>query len=307
MRPHLLKIPLRSEHSFNVRYDRVSHFYDKWHYHEEVELVYIIKGSGTQFVGDSIRYFNDGDLMLLGANLPHLWKSDEKFLLKSAIEKVEAIVLHFRPDCFGSGFFEVPENRDLHRLLQRGGRGIRVSGRSRSKAARIMHQLLQARGSERIILLIQLLQTIASGRQNEFLCNPQVTPDFSASEADRLNTIYQYILENFAGDINLKKVADRAHMTPQSFCRYFKSRTKKTFSDFLTEVRIGHACKLLAETDLQVAEICYESGFNNFSNFNRHFKALRKLAPLQYRKQHQEEEKEAASKNEQPPVKYRTI
>jgi hypothetical protein len=131
MNPHLLKIPLNPDHSFNVRYDAVPHFYDKWHYHEEVELVHIIKGSGQQFIGDDIHHFKPDDMILLGANLPHLWHSDKKFLQKNAKEKVEAIVIHFMPDCFGASFFNLPENKELAKLLIKAQQGIRITGNTR--------------------------------------------------------------------------------------------------------------------------------------------------------------------------------
>jgi AraC-like DNA-binding protein len=282
MNPHLLKIPLNPDHSFNVRYDAVPHFYDKWHYHEEVELVHIIKGSGQQFIGDDIHHFKPDDMILLGANLPHLWHSDKKFLQKNAKEKVEAIVIHFMPDCFGASFFNLPENKELAKLLIKAQQGIRITGNTRKIVSVLMQQLLIASNSDRIILLLTILQTIARCRQIKTVCSKGLHYAFNPSETDRLNTIYQYILTNFSKEITLEEIAQLANISPHSFCRYFKSRIKKTFSRFLLEVRIGHAGKLLAETNKTVAE----SGFNNFSNFNRHFKAITQKTPLEYRKQY---------------------
>ncbi len=284
MNPHLLKIPLHPEHSFNVRYDVVPQFYNKWHYHQEVELVHIIKGSGKQFIGDDIHHFKPDDMILLGANLPHLWHSDKKYLLKNATQKVEAIVIHFMPDCFGTTFFSLPENMEIARLLAKAQRGIRINGGTRKIVRELMQKLLIATYSDRIILLLTILQTIARSGQTKTACSKGLQYSLSPSETDRLNTIYQYILDNFSKEIPLKEIAKVANISPHSFCRYFKSRIKKTYSKFLLEVRIGHAGKLLAETNKTVATICYESGFNNFSNFNRHFKAITKKTPLEYRK-----------------------
>jgi AraC-like DNA-binding protein len=285
--PHLLKIPLHPQHSFNVRYDIVPQFYDKWHYHQEVELVHILKGSGKQFIGDDIHYFKPDDMILLGANLPHLWHSDQKYLQKNATQKVEAIVIHFMPDCFGAGFFNLPENMEIGRLLARAQQGIRIKSSTRKIVSELMHQLLTAIKSDRIILLMKILQTIAISRNTKTACSKGLQYAFSPSETDRLNTIYQYILDNFSKEIPLEEIAKVANISPHSFCRYFKSRIKKTFSRFLLEVRVGHAGKLLAETNKTVATICYESGFNNFSNFNRHFKAITKKTPLEYRKHYE--------------------
>lgn len=287
MNPHLLKIPLQPDHSFNVRYDIVPQFYDKWHYHQELELVHIIKGSGKQFIGDDIHHFKPDDLILLGANLPHLWHSDQKYLQKNAPEKVEAIVIHFMPDCFGKSFFSLPENKEIDKLLTKAQQGIRIMNSTRKTITGLMQQLLIAVNSDRIILLLQILQTIARSRHTKTACSKGLQYTFSPSETDRLNTIYQYILDNFSREITLPEIAKVANISPHSFCRYFKSRIKKTFSKFLLEIRIGHACKLLAETNKTVATICYESGFNNFSNFNRHFKSITKKTPLEYRRHYE--------------------
>jgi AraC-like DNA-binding protein len=288
MKPHLLKIPKEEQHSFSVRYDVVSHFYNKWHYHPELELVYIIEASGRQFIGDSIHHFKNDDLILVGSNLPHLWRCDEKFLEKGSKLKVEAIIVHFLPDCFGRDFFKLPENKSLLQLFQRARMGVRIKNQSRDIVAGLMRRLVQSKNSERIILLLQILETISQSGQTKTICSEELSFQYSKTEAERLNTIYQYILNNFSRQLTLEQIAKVAHLTPNGFCRYFKSRIKKTFSKFLLEVRIGHACKLLAESEKSVADICYESGFNNFSNFNRHFKIIAGRTPLNHRKYYQE-------------------
>src|SRR5215217_7835087 len=157
MKPHLLKIPLQQDQSFNIRYDIVPHFYDQWHFHPEVELVYIVKGSGRQFIGNHVHYYKPGDMLLLGSNLPHLWKSDEQIVNQRHKAKVEAIVLHFMPDCLGDHFFELPENKGIYKLLHRAMQAISVTGKTNQKAATMLHELLNAKGSARITLLLQTL------------------------------------------------------------------------------------------------------------------------------------------------------
>jgi len=288
MKPHLLKIPRETGQSFSIRYDVVSHFYNKWHYHPELELVLIIEASGRQFIGDSIHHFKNNDLILLGANLPHLWRCDEKFLVRNSKLKVEAIIVHFTPDCFGPEFFNLPENRGIVRLFQRAQMGVRIKDESGKEVAGLMRRLVDAQNSERIILLLQILDLIARSSDTKTICSEGLTFQYSPAEAERLNTIYQYILAHFTRPLSLEQVARIAHLSPNGFCRYFKSRIKKTFSRFLIEMRIGHACKLLAETDKPVAEICFECGFSNFSNFNRHFKDVAQRTPLSHRKYYQE-------------------
>ncbi|HEY8734083.1 MAG TPA: AraC family transcriptional regulator, partial [Puia sp.] len=222
MKPHLLKIPKADEHSFSVRYDIVSFFYNQWHYHPEMELVYIIEATGRQFIGDSIHHFKNNDLILLGSNLPHLWRCDEKFLVKNSKLKVEAIIIHFLPDCFGSAFFSLPENKPLFRLFQKAQMGVRVKNQSAVIVSGLMRQLVTATDSERIILLLQILHTIAHSKQTKTVCSDGLTFQYSTAEAERLNTIYQYILNNFASEISLEQIAKVAHLTPNGFCRYFK-------------------------------------------------------------------------------------
>lgn len=284
MKPHLLKIPLNPEHSFNVRYDIVSHFYKMWHFHHEVELVYIVKGSGLQFTGDHIQPFKPGDLIMFGSQLPHLWRSDEIYLQPDASEKLEAIVMHFSPDCFGDGFFSLAENKQVLKLLENAKKGIRINGKSKEKVAEWMHELLSCEGIKRIILLLQILEQLSLSQDLEIV-NQQNNIEFnSATEMDRLNNVYQYLLDNYTREIELKEIAEVANITPHAFCRYFKARTRKTFSGFLIELRINHAAKLLVETNKSVSDICFESGFNNFSHFNKSFKGIIGRTPLQHRK-----------------------
>jgi AraC-like DNA-binding protein len=288
MKHHLLKIHLQAEHSFDVQHDITPQFYNQWHYHPEIELVHIIQGSGRQFIGDNIHHFKANDMFLLGANLPHLWKTDDKYLRRNSAMKMDSIVIHFTPECFGADFFRLPENKDLGRLFERAQQGIRIKNDTRIAVASLMRQLVAAKKSHRIILLLQILQTVADSRQTKLVCSKGLEFHYNPTEANRMNDIYQHIMKNFSKEITLEQIAKVAHISPNSFCRYFKSRIKKTFSRFLLEVRIGHACKLLAETNRSVADICYNCGFNNFSNFNRHFKSITLRTPMAHRQYYQD-------------------
>jgi AraC-like DNA-binding protein len=289
MKPHLLKIHLTPEHSFCVRYDVVPYFYNKWHFHPEFELVHILKGSGQQFIGDNVHIFKTGDMILLGSNLPHLWRSDEKFFASENSElNVEAIVIHFLPDCFGKDFFSLPENQAIASLLVRSQQGVRIKDETRLGVNELSRELLVAKGTERIVLLLRMLNMIANSKQTKTVCNKGLIFKNDPHESERFNTIYQYILNNYSKTITLQEIAGIAHMSPHSFCRYFKSRIKKTFSRTLMEVRIGNACKLLAETHRSISDICYTCGYNNLSNFNRHFKTITGKTPVEHRKYYQE-------------------
>ena len=293
MKPQLLKISSDPAFSFQVRRDRVPHFYDKWHYHPEVELVYIVKGSGTQFIGNDIDRFEPGDMIMVGANLPHLWRCDQQYYEGKEARVAESSVLHFAPQALGDTFWQMPENREFANLLERAKLGISIEGVARKTILKYMKQLETSSEHGRTILLLQILEAATNLEETKTILSPSShSTDFqNKSESERMNRIYQYIFGNFQQKISLDDIAGVAHISPHSFCRFFKSKTKKSFSTFLTEVRIHHACKLLAETDHPVSDICYESGFNNFSNFNRHFKLLKNQSPLQYRQQYQQPKK----------------
>lgn len=285
-----LKINLQPEHSFSARHDVVPYFFSKLHYHPEIELVYIIKGTGKQFIGDSIHYFKSGDMILVGENMPHLWRSDEKFFSKKAAAACEAYVIHFTQDCFGKDFFNLPENKILLTLFKKAKQGLRISGNTKTAIMHLMQQLLAATATKRILLLIEIMDLIANSKHTKTICRQNAYLNFSASDSERINAICQYIMQHYNHKLSLKEIAEVAHLSPNAFCRYFKSRIKKSFSNFLIEIRIGHACKLLAETETSVAEICFECGYNSFSNFNKHFKAITKKTPLQYRSFYQKVE-----------------
>lgn len=293
MKPQLLKISSNPAFSFQVRHDKVPYFYDKWHYHPEVELVYITKGSGTQFIGNDIGRFSKGDMILVGANLPHLWRCDEQYYQGQSHLMAESEVLHFSPQAFGEPFWQMPENLQLQQLLQKSRQGILIKGNTKTTILEFMQQMKEAEGHLRIILLLQILSAACNQQDTLTILSSVISMEkFQDSrESDRMNNIYQFIFNNFQQRISLQDIAKVAHISPHSFCRFFKSKTQKSFSTFLTEVRVHHACKLLAETDHPVSDICYESGFNNFSNFNRHFKLLTKKSPLQHRQQFQHIEK----------------
>lgn len=280
MNPHLLAIPLNSQESFSVKLEIGWNFYKQWHYHREIEIIYIIKGSGTRFIGDRIDNFEEDELLLIGSNLPHMIRTQGD--LSEENPDTEAIVVHFLPDILSS-FLNLPESAAIVNLLELAGYGLKINGETLLTAKRILYSLRYARNTEKVILLIQLLHLMASSNERAVLSQFIFKNTFNKSDDDRLNRIYNYTMNNFLRQITLKEIADIVHMSPNSFCRYFKSRTKKRYSSFLLEIRVSHACKLLTESTYSMAVIAYESGFMNVSNFNRHFKLIIGKTPFLYR------------------------
>lgn len=285
MRPQLLKVSKGPDKSFSVRRDLVPHVNNRWHYHTEVELIHFKKGEGTQFIGDSIKRFKAGDVVLVGANLPHYWRFDDVYFDENSQEPADIRVSHFNENFWGPQFLDLPENANIRGVLDKARRGLQVTGKSRQVVADLLEALIDAEGCQRIILLVNALSAIANCKGLVTLSSIGFKPDLVDNESDRINAIYEYSIKNFKRKIQLEEIAEVANISPNSFCRYFKSRTRKTYSQFLIELRVGHACKLLIENNQCIKRLCYESGFNNFTSFHKYFKMITGKSPLTYQKE----------------------
>lgn len=282
MKPELLKVLANPNESFSIRNDEVPHFYNRWHFHPEIELVHIKNGSGIQFTGDNIARFQNDDVLLIGSNLPHYWKCDDIYFEKNPALKAVATVAHFKPDFWGRDFLELPENRKIKDLLQKAKKGITIKGNTKKAIIKILGELQKVEGSLRIALLLQALYTIAASRNYKTISATIFEESAADKESERLNIIYQYTLEHFRENIPLQKIASIAHISPNSFCRYFKAHTRKNYNLFLQELRVGHASKLLIENKENITQVCYKSGFNNVTNFYKAFKKITGKTPLEY-------------------------
>lgn len=285
MRPQLLKVSKDPQCSFSVRHDIVPYINNRWHLHSELELIHFKKGEGTQFIGDNIKRFKSGDVVLVGANLPHYWRFDDIFFEEEAKNMTDIRVVHFSENFLGEEFLQLPENNNIRAVFDKAKRGLQIQGKERQKIAEILEQLLFVEGTQRIILMIEALAIISSGKQFSILSSIGFKPDNLVQESDRINAIYEYSLKNFKRKIQLEEIAEVANISPNSFCRYFKSKTRKTYSQFLIELRVGHACKLLIENNQCLKRLCYESGFNNFTSFHKYFKTITGKSPLIYQKE----------------------
>jgi AraC-like DNA-binding protein len=286
MKPKLLDRSASLNRSFSLSLQISSHFLKVWHYHPEVELVLIKKSTGARFVGDSISRFGPGDLVLIGSHLPHMWQNDSIYFDNEIEDSAETIACHFKEDFMGNSFENVHELKPIKVLLEKAKRGIVFMGNSRCAGQEMLESMLRCNDFDRLVKLTQLLNILANEPQIEQISSPGFVATFRQQESRRLDNIYEYIHNRFKEDITLEKVAELASMNTSSFCRYFKKTTGKTFSTYLNTVRIGYACKLLIENQYTISEICYESGFNNISNFNRQFKNITRYSPSIYSKLH---------------------
>lgn len=283
MRPKLLKIAKGPNQSFSVRHDLKPFMENKLHYHPELELIYFKKGRGTQFIGDNISDFKSGDLVLVGAHLPHYWRFDTGYIEGGEGNYADVKVAHFTESLFGEYFLNLPENRLLKQVLQQAARGMRLRGNTSGQIATMLNEMLDTEGTDRIILLMQALLEIARSGQMELLSSEGYLQQYELRE-ERLRDVYAYTYSNYKKKIQLEEIAGVARISPTSFCRYFKSLTQKTYSQFLSEVRVGKACQLLINHSMDIKQVCYESGFNNFASFHKSFKLITGKSPLTYQK-----------------------
>ena len=289
MKPQLLPVTTIPNRSFSIRKDSIPNINNRWHCHKEVELIHFHRGSGTQFVGDSIRRFTAGDVVLVGTNLPHYWyydRHENETGEPPCPPQPYSTVVHFTEDFWGAPFLALPENKPVKDVLDRARRGLALTGTVGEEVARHMEKLYRASESYKIISLIECLLIASEADEASNLTSLGFQYVASDAETERLNTIYTYTMSHFHEKIRLHEVASLAGLAPNSFCRYFKSRTGKSYSQFLLEIRVGHACKLLIKDTMTIKQICFESGFNNFTCFYKKFKLITGKSPLLYVREH---------------------
>ena len=285
MKPHFLDRTDLQNKSVSVHHNKYPYFLKVWHYHEQLELVLILKSKGTRFVGDSIEKFNEGEIILLGKNLPHMWLNDKEYFEKGSELTAEAIAVHFKEDFLGPHFFSLPEMKHIRSLFEKAGRGIKFQAKNEEISAEIK-KLLAANDVEKIVKILQVLDLLAREETGTQLSTSGFVNSFQDTKNKKLANVYSYIFNNFKNQITLEEMGDIAHMNPSAFSRYFKKMSRKTFSRYLNEIRVGYSCKLLLEEKYSITDICYAAGFNNVSNFNRQFKIITDYSPTEYLKNH---------------------
>lgn len=284
MKLHLLNRTSTENNSFTVTYNSFPHFLKVWHYHPELELVLILKSTGTLFIGDGIVNFKEGDLVLIGENIPHMWLNDEKYFEEKSELKSEAIAIHFNKDFLGKTFFDLPEVRQIDQLIEQSNLGIKFY----EVDSGLIDEILLLNSIDPFNRITKLL-TILDGLSKlkfEKLVSSGFVKTFNKTENKTLDTAYEFIFKNFNQPITSKDVAKIVKMNSSAFSRFFKRMHRKTFTGYLNELRIGYACKLLIEQRQNITSICYDCGYNNISNFNRQFRKLKGMSPSEYIKIH---------------------
>lgn len=281
-KPALEKVSNEIGSSFSVKHYNEPSPNEKppfWHFHPEIEMVYVKGGSGKRHIGNHLSYYQNGDLVLIGSMLPHTGFTDR--LTGNESETI----IQFNQDCFGKDFFELDEMQEIKQLLQRAKAGIAFYGQAKEEIGARMEKLVYLDKFAKVIELLCLLQDMAWTEEYAILNADGYAFEVESSDNDRINIIYDFVQANFHRAIPLDEMAQITNMTVPSFCRYFKRISGKKFTRFVNEFRIVHACKLLTEQQLSISNISFESGFNNISHFNRLFRDLTTKSPSEYRKQ----------------------
>lgn len=248
-----------------------------WHYHPELELVYIENGSGKIHVGQHLSYFKNGTLVLIGPNLPHLG-----FVERMSANEIE-IVAQFKIDFLGSDFFNSEELQSINKMLVLSSSGLKFNNHVHQQVGESLKELLEMNNFNKLIYFLKLLQRLSKSSDYEILNVGEPIMVSNPQDNDRLDIIFKYVRNNFNLEIKLDKIASLVNMSPQGFCRYFKKTTRKTFLEYVNEYKVVHATKLMAESNLSLTEIADDSGFNNKSHFINIFKRVTQQTPSAYR------------------------
>ena len=285
MKPLYQDLPFPIDSHIHYYIEDLPHFIVPWHYHPAIEIMYITRGIGTRFVGDCIEQYEEGDVCMIGPNLPHEWRNDDAYFDKESGLRATCICLFFKREIFDPNFIRLPEMNNIRDLIERSRRGLKFTGKSKLEITRFIRSSVNDVGVRKVTNLLTLLELMATSTEYELLASVGFTHSVNSEDFERFNKVYKFLVKNFATSIRLEEVSTLVGLTPTAFCRYFKERTKKTFVEYLNEMRIGYSKKLLLENKMKISTISGEVGFPNLSNFISQFKKVTGMSPSQFQKQ----------------------
>ena len=285
MKAAIHKSAIPESQIFMIKYLEDQYFDPVWHSHSEYQLFVPLEGTGTRFIGDSIKSFVPNELILTGSNLPHLWRSDEAYFEKNSSLKIRGVVIYLQESLLGDHLMGKEELVQLKKLFKRSSRGLEFYGDVKEKVILLMKELVQLTGLDAFIQLLKILNLLSSTKEYHYISHNEYVEPVKENETDRMSSVYEYILKNYRKKIHLNELADMLCMTPTSFSRYFAAANNKGFAKFISELRVKHACKLLTETNMSIATISERSGFKTLSNFNKQFKDEMKKKPSDYKRE----------------------
>jgi AraC-like DNA-binding protein len=256
-------------------------FSTEFHFHKECQLTYIVKSEGRRMIGDSLDIFTSDEITFIGSDLPHVWHNDNQDL--NINHAASSMALYFDPDKLINALSLFFNTSKLEQFFAISQRGLIFHGKLKNELKNILQKMISIEGIPKTILLLELFQKLLNSQEYSFLSSPGYTNTYIAKDNEKIDKIFRHVFDNFSKEINLEEVSKIANMTKHAFCRYFKTRTQKTFIQFVNEVRISQACKLINEDKNQIGNIAYDCGFNSLSNFNKIFKTTKGITPSEYK------------------------
>lgn len=286
------KVRLLQEPHKSFIYYKENNPFTPWHHHPEYELCLITKGRGKRMVGDNIDRFEDNDLVFIGSFTPHEVLCDPEYYNHPDGFQGEGIVIQFIYDFVGEQFFKIPENTFLNKFILGSTRGYSFYGEARKKIISLMIGMQEMNDNERFFALLSIFKIFSTTREFNILSSMAFSEPFWQDESGPMQKALKYILQNFQKEITVKDLLKLTNMSNTSFYASFKKTYRMSFKDYLLNIRIGYACKLLTDASQNISGIGYVSGFGNISNFNRQFKKIKSITPSQYQEQIRKIEKE---------------
>jgi len=285
MKAQLIEVDLHKRQLISFKKIEQKHFITPFHFHELCEMNYVVESFGKRIVGDNISNFSSGDFVLMSSNLPHIWYNDSLYFNDSSLAPAKAIVTYFSPDFLTGLSNDNQYASRIQDLLDKAKRGVRFFGNTQKNAIEKLHAITDKNPLEKIIDFLAIINLLLESKEFECLASVGYYHTFNEKDTQRMNNVYQYLIKNFSETISLSQIASVANLTPPAFCNFFKKKTQKSFTEFLNELRVGHACKLLQNQELSISDVCFQSGYQNMTNFNNFFKKITKQTPSQYRKE----------------------
>ncbi len=270
---------------FLLKEFKLPFFTTDFHFHEECQLTLIIESEGKRIIGDNIDTFSKGEMTFLGSNLPHVWHNSQEYINVQEEGRAQSIALFLKPKELLEIVGQMTHSKKLNELLDKSRLGMKILGETKIQLEGRLKNAFQLTGMAAAINFLEMIQILSNTTEYELLSSPGFINKIQFKDNPRMSVIYKHVFDNYSEEISLHTVANKAGMTPESFCRYFKSVNKKTFTYFVNEVRIAHACKLLAEGETNISSIAYHCGYNSISNFNRFFKQIKQITPKEYKQQ----------------------
>ena len=284
MKAQFIDVLLENKHTIYIKKVEKLYLDNPFHFHHLCELVWIEESFGKRIIGDNVNNFSSGDLVLMSPDLPHIWQNDSVFFHKKKGIRSKAIVVYFPAD-FIRGLSDEPAViQPTIELIEKASRGMQFFGETHKKVTDLLKDISEISGLKKIIGFLNIIELLSHSKEFELLASVSYKNLYDEKDTKRINAVYQFLMQNFHRDISLKEISTVSNMSPTAFCRFFKSRTQKSFIQFLNELRVGHACKLLQDKDYSISDVCYQSGYNNLTNFNKFFRMIKDKTPSEYRR-----------------------